>query len=415
MFEKVALDNGLRLMVEPMESVRSVTVGIWIKCGSRYESTDRHGVSHLLEHMLFKGTDTRTAKDIAEQVDSIGGHLNAFTSKEYTCIYLKVIDDHFETALEILSDMYFNSKFSEDELQKERQVIVEELKMYEDTPDEYVHDLLLEACYGQHELAHNILGDRDSIVDLSSEVLTNHHQSHFLPEKTVVSVSGNIEYQRAYNFVDKLFGKFPYQDKGETIVTDIPDYQTGRIVKKKDTEQVHYCLAFPGVPVTSKNLYHLGLLNNILGGSMSSKLFQEIREVNGLCYAVYSYYLNFIDSGLFVIYAGFSPENFSDTNEKIWDIINNVKVGSITQQELQRSKEQVKGNILMGLESTSNRMARLGRDELLKERILTYDEIINLIEQVTVEELTSMAQNIFQKDKSAVSVIGPVSDSEIPV
>lgn len=413
MFEKHTLPNGLRIVAEPMESVRSVTVGIWIKSGSRFENLSQQGISHLLEHMLFKGTDSRTAQDIAEEIDSIGGHINAFTSKEYTCIYIKVIDSHFETALAILADMFFNSKFDQEDLEKEKQVIFEELKMYEDTPDEYVHDLLIQSCYGEHELAHNILGDRESVSNLSSEALINHHKRYFTPEKTVISVSGNVSMDNVVETATKYFGSFVNINNNDNHPLRGPSYYTDSIVKGKDTEQVHFCLAFPGLSVENSQLYHLGLLNNILGGSMSSKFFQEIREKRGLCYSVYSYYLNFTDSGLFVIYAGFSQDNFNETYDLIWSILDEIKQGSITDEELNRSKEQVKGNILMGLESTSNRMARLGRDELLKGEILTYEQIIEKIENITKEDLLKLAQDLFQKNQMSSAVIGPMSEEEV--
>ncbi|OWZ84285.1 M16 family metallopeptidase [Natranaerobius trueperi] len=410
MFYKDILNNGLRILIEPMENVRSITVGVWIKSGSRFESEKTQGISHLLEHMLFKGTDKMSARDIAERVDSIGGHMNAFTSKEYTCIYLKVIDTHFDIALDILSDMYFNSKFTEEELKKEKQVILEEIKMYEDTPDEYVHDLVLEGSYEGHELAHNILGDRKSVNDILLDDLNDHYNTYFTADKTVVSVSGNIDRSQAVSSIAKYFNVFKEKNSQSNDSLSIPNFKQNNILKTKDTEQIHKCIAFSSLHVNDERLYQLNLLNNIIGGGMSSKLFQELREERGLCYAVFSYYLNFLDSGLFIIYAGVAEDNYYESCDLIWEILNNVKNGDITKEELERSKEQVKGNILMGLESTSNRMARLGRDELIKEKILTTDEIIQKIDQTTENDLVKLADDIFNKDNMSNAVIGPVSE-----
>ncbi len=412
MFNKYEFDTGLRVLIEPMQYVRSVTIGVWIKSGSRFEPNKKHGISHLLEHMLFKGSCNRSAKAIAEEVDQIGGQINAMTSKEYTCIYMKVMDHHLERALNILADMYFNSIFAREDLEKEQQVVIEELKMYEDIPDEYVHDLILQSCYKNHGLAHNILGERESVLSIEQKDLIDHYRHFFTADNTVIAISGNVDPEETYKQVGNLFNAyfdvknnlgFPYHPVE-------PKYQTDVLNKNKETEQTHLCLAFPGINLNDNRIYQLSVLNNIIGGSMSSRLFQEIREQKGLCYSIFSYQLNFLDSGLFIIYAGFSSDYYQRTYDLMWDILGKVKQNPVSCEELNRAKEQVKGHIIMGMESTSNRMARLGKDELLKGEVKPHQEIIDAIDRVETDQILELAREIFVEHKESKAVISPEID-----
>ena len=301
MITRIELDNGVRILAENIPTVRSVSIGVWIGTGSRFETKEENGISHFLEHMFFKGTKKRTAAEIAESFDRIGGQVNAFTSKEYTCYYAKVLDDHAEYAVDVLSDMFFNSVFDETELKKEKNVVFEEIKMVDDTPDDIVHDLLSEASYGSHALGYSILGTVDTLETFNGDTLRDYMARFYTGDHVVISIAGNITDE----VIEQLKGTFsmvkPTTFKHQD---DRPTFLSNTIVRKKETEQAHLCLGYPGLAIGEKNVYALVLLNNLLGGSMSSRLFQEIREKRGLCYSVFSYHSSYQDSGMLTIYAG---------------------------------------------------------------------------------------------------------------
>ena len=398
--------NGIRLVLEKIPTVRSVTIGLWIGTGSRDENEKNNGISHFIEHMLFKGTETRNAREIAESFDRIGGQVNAFTSKEYTCLYARVLDEHADYAIEILADMLFHSTFDETELQKEKQVVFEEIKMYEDTPDDRVHDLLSQASFGHHPLGFPILGTQTSLETFAPDVLRNHMAGHYLPENIVVSVAGNVD-ERFIEKAGAVFSDYRAVRSEQPYVK--PEFHPGKIAKKKETEQAHLCLGFKGFPIGDENIYPLIVMNNILGGSMSSRLFQEAREERGLAYSIYSYHTAYRDSGLLTIYGGTAADQVDALYETIFHTIRGTLESGITEKELHNSKEQLKGNMMLSLESTSSRMSRNAKNELLLERHRSLDEIVKAIDAVTLDDVHRVARDIFT-DEFSCSVISPYGE-----
>ncbi|WP_152656352.1 pitrilysin family protein [Oceanobacillus sp. CFH 90083] len=398
MVEKYTSSNGVRIILESMPAVRSVTIGIWIKTGSRNETSHNNGISHFLEHMFFKGTKTRSAQDIAEAFDSIGGQINAFTSKEYTCFYAKVLDTHKEFALEVLADMFFESTFDEDEMEREKKVVYEEIKMCEDTPDDIVHDLLAEAAYGEHPLGYPILGTEKQLASFHQKQLQQYVEDHYTPDHVVVSVAGNVSSEFIHN-IDAYFGSFTRNASAEEAIIK-PVFLQEAIYRSKDTEQAHLCLGYKGYEVGDKLLYPLSIMNNVLGGSMSSRLFQEVREKKGLAYSVFSYHAAFIDDGLLTIYAGTGKDQLGQLEEVIYSTLRHFVEQGLTEKELRNSKEQIKGNLMLGLESTNSRMSRNGRNELLLQRHRSLDDLIVEIDSITNLQVTEVIQNVLMQQPS---------------
>ncbi|MDQ0337312.1 putative Zn-dependent peptidase [Caldalkalibacillus uzonensis] len=397
--------SGLRLVMEKIPSVRSVSIGIWIGAGSKHETPENNGISHFIEHMLFKGTTTRTARDIAEAFDSIGGHLNAFTSKEYTCYYAKVLDQHVEYAFNVLSDMFFNATLSEEELEKEKNVVLEELHMYEDTPDDVVHDLIAEATYKDHALGYNILGREEVLQQLTPAHLRQYMDQYYTPENTVVAVAGNIDEAQLINLAQNYFDRFTnhHKPKGQSQ----PFFTSEHLLKVKETEQAHLCIGLPGLPFGDSKQYALILLNNILGGSMSSRLFQQIREEQGLAYSVFSYHSCFQETGSLHIYAGTSPQQIEKVYELCTSILHDLARDGITEKELRNGKEQLKGHLMLSLESTNARMSRIARNELLLNRHLTLDQIVAGIDAITLDDVHELAARLFRQ-KHSFALVSPL-------
>ncbi len=408
MINKYTCKNGVRIVLENIPTVRSVAIGVWIGTGSRNETSEMNGVSHFLEHMFFKGTKTRTAREIAESFDSIGGQVNAFTSKEYTCYYAKVLDEHSDYALEVLSDMFFNSMFDEDELKKEKNVVFEEIKMYEDAPDDIVHDLLSKASYKDHSLGFPILGTVETLNSFDGETLRKYMRETYIPENVVISVAGNIE-DSFIQKVERFFGE--YTSNATIPDTTEPIFYSDKLARNKDTEQAHLCLGYKGLPVGHADIYSLIVLNNVLGGSMSSRLFQEVREQRGLAYSVYSYHSSYKDSGMLTIYGGTGSDQLNLLYETIQQTLSTLMEKGITSKELKNSKEQIKGSLMLSLESTNSRMSRNGKNELLLKKHRTLDDIILNVEEVTEQSVNQLSHNIFDSNL-AVSLVSP--NGELP-
>ncbi|WP_419888509.1 M16 family metallopeptidase [Neobacillus niacini] len=408
MINKYSCKNGVRIVLENIPTVRSVAIGVWIGTGSRNENPQTNGISHFLEHMFFKGTTTRSAKEIAESFDSIGGQVNAFTSKEYTCYYAKVLDTHAQFALDVLADMFFNSTFVEEELNKERNVVLEEIKMYDDTPDDIVHDLLSRAIYGDHPLGYPILGTEETLNTFTGDTLKEYIHNHYIPENVVISIAGNVS-ESFIKEVEKYFGS--YEGGKSTITENIPTFHSNRLSRKKETEQAHLCIGFEGLKIGHEDVYSLIILNNILGGSMSSRLFQEVREQRGLAYSVFSYHSAYQDNGVVTVYGGTGAKQLDVLFETIQETLDKLKQDGITEKELINSKEQLKGSLMLSLESTNSRMSRNGKNELLLKRHRSLDEIIEQIDQVTKQSVDGMATSVFT-NKYSVSLISP--DGELP-
>jgi predicted Zn-dependent peptidase len=408
MINRYSCKNGVRIVLENIPTVRSVAIGVWIGTGSRNENPQTNGISHFLEHMFFKGTKTRSAKEIAESFDSIGGQVNAFTSKEYTCYYAKVLDTHAQFALDVLADMFFNSTFVEEELNKERNVVLEEIKMYDDTPDDIVHDLLSRAIYGDHPLGYPILGTEETLNTFTGSTLKDYIHNRYTPENVVISIAGNVS-DKFILEVEKYFGS--YEGGDSSIIENIPVFQSNHLSRKKETEQAHLCLGFEGLKIGHEDVYSLIILNNILGGSMSSRLFQEVREQRGLAYSVFSYHSAYQDNGVVTVYGGTGAKQLDVLYETIQETLEKLKQDGITDKELNNSKEQLKGSLMLGLESTNSRMSRNGKNELLLKRHRSLDEIIEQIDQVTKQSVDGMATSVFT-DKYSVSLISP--NGELP-
>ncbi|TLS37378.1 M16 family metallopeptidase [Pseudalkalibacillus caeni] len=408
MIKRYTCSNGLRIVLENIPTVRSVAIGIWIGTGSRFEPKAENGISHFLEHMFFKGTEKRSAREIAESFDSIGGQVNAFTSKEYTCYYAKVLDDHAEHALDILSDMFFHSTFEAGELAKEKNVVLEEIKMYEDTPDDIVHDLLSQASYGDHPLGYPILGTQETLDSFNGDMLRQYMQNYYTPDNIVISVAGNVDEA----FIEHVKSYFEgYKTGQEKPDIEKPVFKSDKIARKKETEQAHLCLGYQGLPFGTPDIYSLIVMNNILGGSMSSRLFQEVREERGLAYSVFSYHSAFKDNGLLTIYGGTAPGQLEQLYETISNTLTGLKQEGISEKELSNCKEQLKGNLMLSLESTNSRMSRNGKNELLLNKHRTLDDIIENIEGVTHEDVNNIIHKLFDQDFSC-SLISP--SGELP-
>lgn len=408
LIKRYTCQNGVRIVLENIPSVRSVALGVWIGTGSRDENPQNNGISHFLEHMFFKGTKTRSAREIAESFDSIGGQVNAFTSKEYTCYYAKVLDTHAQIALEVLADMFFNSSFEEEELLKEKNVVYEEIKMYEDTPDDIVHDLLSKAIYENHPLGYPILGTEETLGTFSSETLKQYVHDTYTPENVVISIAGNVE-ESFISEIDKLFGSYKggQQEKFEQK----PEFHNNHVTRKKETEQAHLCIGFEGLEVGHDDMYNLIVLNNILGGSMSSRLFQEVREQKGLAYSVFSYHSAFKNSGIVTLYGGTAANQMDVLFDTMQETLAKLKQKGITEKELNNSKEQLKGSLMLSLESTNSRMSRNGKNELLLARHRSLDEIVEQIDEVSKQKVDELANAIFT-DNYSVAVISP--NGELP-
>lgn len=377
-------DNGLRIVSEQIPHFRSVAVGIFVKVGSRDEKPEENGITHFIEHMLFKGTPTRSAKDIAREFDRIGGDINAYTSKEYTCYYAKVVDDHANHAVDILADMFFNSNMEPVEIERERQVVLEEISMTEDMPDDDVHEQLWRVMYPKHSIGAPILGVEQTLKTFDADKIRGFMDRFYTPSNTVVSVAGNIT-PKLIQQIEGLFGEFKKVEQQKPYAE--PDFAAGSSIKYKDIEQGHLCLGFPGMSINDPHLYDLAVMNNILGGTMSSRLFQEIREERGLAYSIYSYHSAYSDHGTLAIYGGTSNEQLPELQEKILESIHHMQSGGLTQLEVSDSKEQFKGNLLLGMESTSSRMSRNGKHELLMGRHISFEEVLQKIEEVSMEKV----------------------------
>lgn len=407
MINKITCKNGLRIVSEHIPYVRSVAVGIWVQAGSRYELPEENGLTHFIEHMLFKGTEKRTAKQIAEEFDRIGGNINAFTSKENTCYYAKVLDHHAEHAVEILADMFFHSQFDANEIEKERQVVLEEINMVEDTPDDIVHEYLWQAMYENDPLGSPILGTEETLNSFTKEKILAYMKKHYTPENVVISVAGNIP-EGLIQHIETLFSQLD-QNNNEKIDVATPNLKAVHVENFRETEQAHLCLAYPSLSIKADNIYSLVVMNNILGGSMSSRLFQEIREEKGLAYSIYSYHSSYEDTGALAIYGGTSNNQLEELSESIQQTIQSVLEKGFTETEVSNAKEQLKGNLLLGLESSNARMSRNGKNELLYGEHRSLDEVSESIDEVTLQSVMDLAAETFSH-KPAISIIKPKVD-----
>ena len=399
------LPGGLRVVLESIPYVRSVSIGVWVGVGSRREPAEAAGISHLVEHLLFKGTARRTARQIAEEMDSIGGLLNGYTSKEYSCYYVKVLDEHLEKAADLLSDLVTRPRFDPADLEKEKGIILEEIAMYEDTPDELVGDLLAEAIWGGDPLGRPVLGQEGTVSALDLGRVTSYHQAGYRQSETVVAIAGNVTEDAGLELARRYFGSMAPDGGGGA--QPAPAFQPGWRAKVKPIEQTHVTVGFPGVAMGDPTIFDFHLLAGVLGGGSSSRLFQTIREERGLAYSVFAYASPFSDTGVLGVYAGVSPEKVLEVLTLAASEIDDLCRKGPGAEELQRAKDQVKASLLLGLENTSTRMSRLGRSLLLLGRILTPDEVARRIDAVTAEGLRELAGRYLRPAQAALASVGP--------
>ena len=399
------LPNGVRLVTESMPHVRSVSLGVWLARGSRHESAPQSGMAHLVEHMLFKGTARRSAVDIAQDIDSMGGHLDAFTSKEYAGYYIKVLDEHVPRAFDNLSDLELHPSFPGDELDREKKVVLEEIKMVEDTPDDLVHEMFTEHYWQGHPLGRPILGTPETVSSFDQAALFDYFRNAYVGRNFVVAAAGHLDHASLRALVEEAFGDVP--DAGADWVDTPPGSSPPFIEREKDLEQSHVVVGTPGLPQTHEDRYPSYLLNIILGGSMSSRLFQNIREKRGLAYAVFSGLSAYRDTGLLTVYAGCAAERVPEVVDLIVDEFKTMRTTPVGDEELRRAKDHLKGSLMLSLESTSSRMTHLARQEMYFGRHVTLDEILQKVEGVTPDDLLRVSHALFAAQPVGVTTLGP--------
>lgn len=409
MYVKRVLPNGVRLISEKLDTVRTVSVGIWVGNGSRYEPAALSGISHFIEHMIFKGTEKRSAQHIAIAIDALGGQANAFTDKECTCYYIKVLDKRLQTGISILADMFMHSRFAQEDINLERGVVLEEIDMYEDSPEDVAIDKLFEQCYAGSALGRPILGTAETLQAINSEAMHDYMQHYYRPADTVIAVSGHFT-EDDLDYIADLFSHM--QGEGRNQVTPAV-YQPSLFLREKDIEQNHLCLSFPGVSLLSEERYAMNLLSSILGGGMSSRLFQGVREQNGLCYSIYSFTTPHLDTGLLSIYTGLGPETEQKALELIIRELRQFCEQGPAAEELSRCREQVKTNLLMGLESTGTRMMTIGRSELLRGYVSAVEQVLAAYDRVTAEDVLHLARRVFDFTQASLSVVGQPDREEV--
>ncbi len=408
MYEKITLPNGVRILTEHVPAVRSAALGIYVGTGSRQEKAAENGAAHFIEHMLFKGTARRTAADLAGEMDAVGGQINAYTTKESTCFYARVLDTHLPQATDILCDMFFSSKFDESDVETERGVVLEEIGMYEDNPEDLCAERLAAGVYHGSALARPILGRKATLEKMTGAWLKEYMTSHYLAGDIVVALAGSFNQKD----VDDLTARFSAMPAGGLSQPRAAAYTPCITVKKKAIEQNHLTLAFPGLPYGDSRRFALQLLSSVLGSGMSSRLWQQVREQRGLCYSIYSYGSGHADTGLYAVYTALGRETEEAAIRTIVDAVKDFRDGGVTQAELDRAREQSKANVLMGLESTQARMAHLGRSELMMGEVLTPDQIIAAYDAVTAEDVRGLAEEIFDFSRASLSAVGRVRTAD---
>lgn len=400
------MPNGMRTAGERIPHFRSAALGVWVGVGSIHEGEGEHGLSHLIEHMVFKGTKKRSARELASVMDAVGGHLNAYTTKECTCFYVRVVDEHIELAVDVLSDLVTNGLFTDEALEMEKQVVLEEISMVEDTPEDLVGELLGDAFYGGHNLAKPILGRAEEIRSYTRKNVLDYFEKHYCPGNFVFATAGNYDEQRMEGLLNRCFeadgnprnayGAAPFEHGGEKKA----------LVRKKNIEQLHISIAFRGFARLDDRLFPMLILNNILGGGMSSRLFQRIREERGLVYSVYTYPASYVDSGMFALYAGLNPANVDEVMKIVREELDAMRAGDITEEEFVRAREQLKGGYVLGLDGISSRMADMGKSLLLNNAIRTEEEVLRKIAAVRPEDVAEAAKFVFDGRYCAASAVG---------
>jgi predicted Zn-dependent peptidase len=406
--KKQALPNDLVVITENMPHVRSVSIGVWVRSGSRREAPDENGLAHFIEHMVFKGTERRSAEAIAREMDSVGGMLDAFTSKEQICFNAKVLDEHLPIAFDVIADLVLRPNFDSEDVTKEQQVILEEIKMDMDNPEYLLHEVFTRGFWPEHPLGRPILGTPETVKNFTRQVLKTRFASWFAPDHLVVTAAGNVAHEQVLDLVTREFGHL--QPSGQHAPHIAPRTEAPiHLEKKRDLEQVHLCVGVPSVPLGHEDRFGVAVLNNLLGGGMSSRLFQNIREKRGLAYAVFSEITPYSDAGMLTVYAGSAKETVGQVLDLIVSEFRDLKKSLVTEEELTRSKNHLKGSLMLSLESTSARMSNLARQELYFRRFYSLDEILASIEAVTREQLQTLARQYFRAEDTAVTVLGSLN------
>ena len=395
-----------------MTQVRSISIGVWLTRGSRHETAERGGIAHFVEHMLFKGTATRSAEDIAQAIDSIGGQLDAFTAKEYASYYIKVLDEHLPLAIDILADIVRNPAFGPEDIEREKKVVLEEIKMVEDTPDDLVHELFTQGFWENHPLGRPILGTKETVESFNADSLRTYFQNAYTARNLIVSAVGNLEHEHVRDLVAEKFGSVA--ESGEAVGEQAPRVVPKILIRNKELEQSHLCLGVGSYPQNHDDRYSSYVLNTLLGGSMSSRLFQNVREKRGLAYAVFSGLSAYRDAGSFTIYAGCSNEAVGEVVDLVVEELRGVKNALVPDAELQRAKDHLKGSLMLSLENTASRMSHIARQEIYFDRQFGLDETLQGIERVTAADVQRVAADLFQNGSLAATVLGNVNGLQIP-
>jgi predicted Zn-dependent peptidase len=410
-YQKTILENGIKVITEEIPYFKSVSTGVWAITGSRDEQPHENGIAHFIEHLLFKGTERRTAFDIAKEIDSVGGTLNAFTGREYTCYYAKVIDQNLPLAIDLLSDIFLHPLIEVNDVEKERMVILQEIKMVEDTPDDYIHDLFNRAYWKNHPLGLPICGTTENVQSFNREQIYQYFKKSYPPDRVIICAAGNLEHQEMVGQVQKTFGQIPRSN--QSLKRSRPDSVSTTDIWKRDLEQVHICLGTRGLPYNHSLRFASYVLNTILGGGMSSRLFQEIRENRGLAYSVYSYLPAYIDTGLFVVYAGTSEESYQEVIDLILKQFKRLTNETFKNGELETAKEHLKGNLLLSLESSDSLMTRLAKNEIYFDSYLPVEQILSGIEAVKEEDVHQLACELFDERYFCLTMLGPMDGNGV--
>jgi predicted Zn-dependent peptidase len=410
--QRAVFSNGLTVLTEKMDHIRSVSMGIWVKSGSRHEDPRVNGISHFVEHMVFKGTSNRSAEDIARQVDSIGGNMDAFTGKETICFNIKVLDEHLPIAVDVLSDMVLHPVFDGKEILRERGVILEEIKMDEDNPDYLVHEIFTQNFFKGHPLGKPILGTKETVRRFDQPAILDYYGGKFAPGNMIISAAGNLDHHEVVELLRERFEQLP---SGTNGWQDTPPKTNSRITlrNKKSLEQVQICVGVPSYSISHDRRYVMYVLNTLLGGGMSSRLFQNIREKQGLVYSIFSELNPFRDAGMLSVYAGTSRESASKVVRAIVNEFRQLKEVPISEEELKRAKDQLKGSLMLSLESSTARMSNLARQEMYYDHFISMDEIINRIQAVNVEDLLRSANELFRPELIAVTILGNLNGLKV--
>jgi len=406
--QRHVLSNGLVVVTETMNHVRSVSIGVWVRNGARREATEQNGLAHFMEHMVFKGTERRSAEAIAREMDSVGGMLDAFTSKEQICFNAKVLDQNLPIAFDVIADLVLRPRFDSGDVAKERQVVLEEIKMDLDNPEYMLHEIFTRGFWPEHPLGRPILGTPDTVKQFSREALQTRFREWFAPDHLVVTAAGNVPHQDVLDLVQREFGNLPANGALEDHTPPKTDAPLA-VERKKELEQVHLCIGVPSLPIAHERRFGIAVLNNMLGGGMSSRLFQNIREKRGLAYAVFSEITPYSDAGMLTVYAGTAKETVGQVLDLTIAEFRSMKESPVSDEELRRAKNHLKGSLMLSLESTSSRMSNLARQEIYFGKFYSLDEILASIEAVTREDVQTLAREFFRPEQISATVLGPVN------